>query len=316
MPSLLALALALAAAPALRRAPAAARPGDAVLIAVDVPTEEGRAPHGTAAGRRLTFWRDPSGGWRAFVSLPLETAPGSAQVEVTLGGATARADLVVVEPRFPSRSLTLPEKFVEPPARVQKRIREDRAAFGRAYDRPFVPPLFDRVDWPRDAHVTGRYGDQRILNGKKPSVHYGLDLEGEAGAPVLSAADGQVVMARDCYLSGESVVLWHGAGVFTAYFHLSRIDVKPGQPVKRGEPIGLLGSTGRATGPHLHWSARVDGLLVDPESLLLIDLASVSAPPRSPREPAAAVPVAPEGVEIPPPPPPPGPGPVSDPAPP
>ncbi|HUL60363.1 MAG TPA: M23 family metallopeptidase [Anaeromyxobacteraceae bacterium] len=317
MTASLALALALAASPSLRVAPAAARPGDAVLVAVDDPAGDlGRAPHGTLAGRRLTFWKDPSGGWRSLVALPLETAPGTVPVEVAVGGTTARADLAVVDPRFPSRSITLPEKFVEPPARVQGRIKADRAAFSHAYDRPFVPPLFDRVGWPRDAHVTGRFGDQRILNGRKPSVHYGLDLDGEAGAPVLAAGDGEVVMARDCYMSGKSVVLWHGAGVFTAYFHLSRIDVGSGWTVKRGDSIGLLGSTGRATGPHLHWSARVDGLLVDPESLLLIDFPTVSAPPRGPREQAPPAASAPEGVELLPPPPAPEPGTVSDPAPP
>ena len=119
-----------------------------------------------------------------------------------------------------------------------------------------------------------------MLNGKAASVHYGLDLTGPRGAPVLAANDGEVVITRDAYFSGKTVVIWHGAGLYTAYFHLDRISVREGQRVHKGETLGELGSTGRATGPHLHWGVKVDGLYVDPESLLAIDFGDGSAPPR------------------------------------
>jgi len=92
------------------------------------------------------------------------------------------------------------------------------------------------------------------------------------------------VLARDCYMSGQTLLLWHGAGVFTAYFHLSRMEVKDGAAVRRGQPIGRVGSTGRSTGPHLHWGVKVDGLWVDPRSAQRLDLATgeVSAPPAPP----------------------------------
>jgi murein DD-endopeptidase MepM/ murein hydrolase activator NlpD len=296
------LFLALAVQPSLRVAPPAARPGDAVYLTVEgVPP--GPAPSGSAAGRPLTFWRDDAAGaWRALSALPLEAAPGQVEVEVTAGEVRLRAPLQIVDPGFPSRSLSLPRRFVEPPAHVRGRIRADRAAFARAYRRPFGPARFDRFAYPRQANPTGRFGDRRLVNGKQSSVHYGLDLDGEPGSPVLAAADGEVVMARSCYLSGNSVVLWHGAGVFSAYFHLSRMDVTPGQALRLGDPVGLVGATGRVTGPHLHWSTRVAGLLVDPESLVSIDFPAGTAPPRLPRgsEPA---PTAPPEAELPPPPP-------------
>jgi len=296
MPASLLLALALAAAPSLRVAPPAARPGDAVLLSVlDAPA--GEAPRGALAGRPLTFWRDAGGTWRALGALPIETAPGEVAAEVTAGGAALRARLEVVDPRFPARALTLPKKFVEPPRKVQRRIQADRAAFARAYDRPFEPARFDRFGWPRDASRTGRFGDQRLVNGKQASVHYGIDLDGATGAPVSAAADGEVVMARDCYLSGNSVIVAHGAAVYTQYFHLSRIDVKVGDRVRLGDRLGRVGMTGRATGPHLHWGAKVDALLVDPESLVLLDFQEGTAPPRGPRSPAPPAPAAPEGVE-------------------
>jgi len=298
MPASLLLALALAAAPSLRLAPPAARPGDAVLVSVlDAPGDE--APRGTLAGRPLTFWRDAGGAWRALGALPIETPPGEASADVTAAGAALRGRLEVVDPRFPARALTLPKKFVEPPRKVQRRIQADRAAFARAYDRPFEPARFDRFAWPRDANRTGRFGDQRLVNGKQASVHYGIDLDGATGAPVSAAADGEVVMARDCYLSGNSVIVAHGAAVYTQYFHLSRIDVKVGDRVRLGDRLGRVGMTGRATGPHLHWGAKVDALLVDPESLLLLDFQAGTAPPRAPRGPAPTPEDAPEGQELP-----------------
>jgi murein DD-endopeptidase MepM/ murein hydrolase activator NlpD len=283
MPWALLLALLAAGGPSVSVAPAQARPGDAVLVRV-TGTEE--TPVGTLAGRPLVFWRSGAE-WRALGALPVETAPGTVTAAAEAGGARAEAPLTVVEPGFPSRSLTLARRYVEQPVdpRVRRRIARDRHAFDRAWDRPPAPPRFlDGFGWPRRSSVTGRFGDRRVLNGKKESVHYGLDLTGPRGAPIVAAADGEVVLARNAYYSGRTVVLWHGAGVFTLYFHLDRIDVRAGAPVRKGERIGLLGSSGRATGPHLHWSAKVGGLYVDPESLLEIDFASGTAPPRRRRE--------------------------------
>ncbi len=297
MPLALLLALAVAAGPAVSVAPAQARPGDAVLVRVTGATE---APVATLAGRPLLFWR-AGAEWWALGALPVETAPGQVTAAVEASGARAEAPLTVVEPGFPSRSITLPRRYVEPPLdpKVKARIARDHRAFDRAWDRPPAPPTFlGGFAWPREAAVTGRFGDQRVLNQKKASVHYGLDLKGPRGAPVAAAADGEVVLARDAYYSGKTVVLWHGAGVFTLYFHLDRIAVSAGARVTKGQRIGLLGATGRSTGPHLHWSAKVAGLYVDPESLLDIDFAAGAAPPRRTRE-AAAPPEAPAEVPVP-----------------
>jgi hypothetical protein len=307
VPAPLALALALAASAAAASpgappfaplsvsvAPEDARPGDAVLVRVRGAAEE---PAGTVAGRPLAFWR-ARGEWRALAPLPIELAPGLAAATVEVGGARLEAPLRVVEPGFASRSLTVEPRFVEPPPEVRARVEADRKAFAKAYDRPFSPPRFrGAFGWPRQAGITGRFGDQRVFNGKAASVHYGLDLAGPRGAPIHAANDGEVVLVRDAYLSGKSVVLWHGADVYTIYFHLDRILVSAGAKVKKGQRIGRLGSTGRSTGPHLHWSARVGGLLVDPESLLGFAFAAGTAPPR-PARPAAPpehAPAAPPG---------------------
>jgi hypothetical protein len=257
-----------AAIPALELVPASARPGDVVLVAVrGAPGEP--APAGSAAGRPLRFWRDGDR-WCALAPLPTETLPGPVPVEVVLpDGTLLPRALPVREPGFRATALRVEPKFVIPPAAVKQRIEEDRAAFAAAFSRPFAAPLFQGpFALPREARFTGRFGDQRVFNGEKSSVHYGLDLAGPVGVPIAAANDGEVALVREGYYAGNAVVLAHGAGVATVYFHLSRVDVKEGQRVRRGEVIGALGGTGRATGPHLHWSVKVNDLYVDPESLL------------------------------------------------
>jgi murein DD-endopeptidase MepM/ murein hydrolase activator NlpD len=279
------LALLVSAAPALELAPSTARPGDVVLVRVTGAPE---APHGTLAGRELAFWEAGPGEWRALSPLAIETSPGAVPVRIRAGGAALQADLAVVEPGFAHHAITLDKKYVEPPRSVKKRIEADRKAFARAFAQPFAPPLFaGEFEWPRRAATSGRYGDQRVLNGKVASVHYGLDITGPRGAPVAAANDGQVVATREAYFSGNTVVLWHGAGLYTVYFHLDRILVRQGQRVRAGETLGELGATGRATGPHLHWGVKVDGLYVDPTSLLAIDFEDGSAPARRAGPPGA-----------------------------
>lgn len=250
------------------------------------------APQGALAGRPLHFFRAAGGLYQALAPLPTEVEPGPAPLTVTDGGAPVPASLAIAPANFRSSTLDVPPRFLEPPAWAKARIARDQAALGKAYAQPFGPPAFVATfALPRDAERTGRYGDQRVYNGKTSGVHYGLDLSAPAGAPVAASNDGVVVLARDCYMSGNTVILWHGAGVYTAYLHLSRMLVKPGAKVRRGQRIGLVGSTGRSTGPHLHWGAKVDGLWVDPESLMRLDLAaSLAGPPAAAAPPAPAAP--------------------------
>jgi murein DD-endopeptidase MepM/ murein hydrolase activator NlpD len=271
------LALAAAAGGAVAVAPEVARPGDAVLVRVRATGELS----GRLAGSPLTFWHQAGEAW-AVGALPIETPPGNASVEVTLPGEPSLATtLTVVEPGFASKTLRVPAQYVVPPESERERIERDRRAFAAAWRQPFVAPLFSSgFEWPRSEATGGRFGDQRLFNGKKESVHYGIDIGAPRGAPVHAANDGEVVLARNCFYSGKTVVIWHGAGLFTLYFHMDRLAVRRGQRVARGDTLGLVGSTGRSTGPHLHWSAKVGALYVDPESLLGIDFQKGTAAPR------------------------------------
>jgi murein DD-endopeptidase MepM/ murein hydrolase activator NlpD len=273
------LLLALLAAPSAVVAPAVARPGDAVLVSVD---DADASPAGVLAGRPLRFWPAGERRWLAVAPLPVEAVPGPATVEVTADGLPFAPTLELAPAAFASTTLSVPPKFMEPPPAARRRMALDQAELKKAYDQPFGPPRTSGpLTAPLEVEPSSRFGDQRVYNGRTEGVHYGLDLPAAAGEPVGASGAGEVVLARDCYMSGKTVLIWHGAGVFTAYFHLSRMEVKAGDLVGHGQPIGRVGSTGRSTGPHLHWGVKVDGLWVDPRSAQRLDLATgeVSEPP-------------------------------------
>jgi murein DD-endopeptidase MepM/ murein hydrolase activator NlpD len=129
----------------------------------------------------------------------------------------------------------------------------------RLWQGPFLLPVA--------APAGGNFGARRLFNGKTRSRHGGVDFAAPQGAPIMAPAPGRVALAEDQYFSGGTVILDHGGGLFTTYFHMSSIDVAPGDLVVPGKQIGKVGATGRATGPHLHWGARLRGSRIDPVSL-------------------------------------------------
>ncbi|WP_415718660.1 M23 family metallopeptidase [Maridesulfovibrio sp.] len=171
--------------------------------------------------------------------------------------------------KYKIQRLTLPEKMVTPPKEVYEKIARDRKEVNAAKatmsaERKWYVP-FNR---PTKGAQSSPYGAQRILNGKPKNPHRGLDFRGAKGTSVKAMADGKVVLVGNHYYAGNSIYVDHGNGVVTMYFHLSRIDVKEGDMVERGQLLGGIGSTGRVTGPHLHMSVSVQGKLVDPNYLM------------------------------------------------
>jgi len=256
---------------------------------ISVPGVSGTAPvsgtgtasvSGTASGRRLRFFPTASG-TQAIAALPIELDPGTLSIEVRVPGLAdpLRASIEIMDPAFPETTLSVEPKFITPSPEQRKRMEDDQAAFREAFGRPFEAPLFaGPFGRPRDAATTGQYGERRIFNGKKQSQHYGIDLAGAIGEPVRATNDGVVILVRDCFASGKSIALAHGAGLFSVYFHLSEFDVRHGDHVRHGQPIGKVGMTGRVTGPHLHFGVKVGDLYVDPESVYRLAF-SLPAPP-------------------------------------
>lgn len=270
-----AIALCLLAAPAsVQIQPGTAKPGDAVLITVRGADPQIQ-PQGRLGGFDLDFF-PYAGGWQALLGLPVELPDGSLELSVRMVANAQELDvqgtLEVIPPEFRSSELKVSKKFVSPSKAQRAWSKRDQAAFDAAFSQPRTERLFlDDFAWPRLSVVTAPFGDLRMFNGKKKSQHYGLDLDGDTGSEAFASNEGKVVMQRECFGSGNTVILFHGLGLYTAYFHLSRFDVKQGQKVKKGQRIGLIGKTGRVTGPHLHWGAKIDGRWVDAQSVLRLD---------------------------------------------
>jgi murein DD-endopeptidase MepM/ murein hydrolase activator NlpD len=280
---LLALAVAATGGPRLEVHPDAIVPGGIAVVdawGLDDPA----ALSGEVFGQNLHFFTAGPGHQRALVALKLDTKPATVPLAVAVKGHEGLATTVKVAAKeFPKRELTVLSKFVSPPKSERKHIEEDKAAINKAYDQPFGPALFvGGLSVPKPgAELTAHFGDQRTYNGKKQSEHYGTDYDGSIGEPILAAADGVVVLARGCYMSGNTVFVNHGGGLFTSYFHMSRMDVTDGQHVARGEQLGLVGKTGRVTGPHLHFAVKVFSRLADAEEALKLQL-GLDPPPAAP----------------------------------
>jgi murein DD-endopeptidase MepM/ murein hydrolase activator NlpD len=277
---MLAEALALLLAAELVLEPGAARPGDVVLVTA-IGTQA--RPAGRLGNSELTFL-PAARGYQALVGLRVEQQPGVLTLEVTgddeHGPVRFSGGLEVLPADFRRRQLTVSKRFTNPSRKDRRRSASDKAAFAAALDRDAEPFTFTTdFAWPRLSDLTAPFGDVRLLNGRQQSQHLGIDLDGNTGDPITAANDGEVVMVRDCFASGKTVLLHHGARLFSAYFHLSRFDVKLGQQVGRGQQVGLLGKTGRVTGPHLHFGVKVDGRWVNPESLLRLRFAGQASAP-------------------------------------
>ena len=179
----------------------------------------------------------------------------------------------------------VPESTVEPPPAIAARIEREQAEVAKARERDDDRSDFTiAFDWPLTGRISGVYGSQRIYNGKPKSPHSGLDVAAPNGKPVLAPAGGIITFAKpDLYLTGGTVLVDHGHGLSSSFLHLSQIDVSVGQRIEKGQSIGLVGATGRATGPHMHWGMNWFGVRVDPQLLVDAPLSPgatrASAPP-------------------------------------
>lgn len=179
------------------------------------------------------------------------------------------AKVIVKDKDFPSERLYVDKKRVflnkKDAARAKKESKIRMKAYSASSERPL---FFDPFELPIDSKITSIYGSRRVFNKKKQTQHLGTDYRAAVGVPIRSANRGKVVLSRDFFYTGHTVVIDHGLGIFTTYGHLSKRNVSEGEVVPRGAVIGLAGKTGRVTGPHLHWGVTVNGLAIEGESLV------------------------------------------------
>ncbi|WP_374384668.1 M23 family metallopeptidase [Dongia sp.] len=164
----------------------------------------------------------------------------------------------------------LDQNMVTPDPATEARIKADQAKVKAARANPSNRRDFlATFIWPAEGPISGVYGSQRILNGTPKAPHFGTDIAAPEGSPIVAPAAGMVRLAEtDFYLTGGTVIIDHGLGIYSSYLHMSRIDVVPGEEVRQGQVIGAVGKTGRATGPHLHWGLNWNEVRLDPALLL------------------------------------------------
>lgn len=227
----------------------------------------GTAPAGVTS---LTFDGDPvalAPDRRFLIAFDRDAGP-TARLVARFADGHEQVETLTVAPRAwqIERLPTLP-RIRQPSAEFQRRRAPELAQIvaARKLDTD-AKGWLQRFQWPATGRISGRFGSQRIYAGEPGSYHSGVDVAKPTGAPVKAPADGVVILAADSpfTLEGNLLMLDHGMGLNSAFLHLSRIDVKPGEHVRQGQVIGAVGSTGRATGPHLHWGMVWKGRRLDP----------------------------------------------------
>lgn len=215
--------------------------------------------------------------WTALVGIPLATAPGTVRLSVQRTGLTATEIAFHVKPfRYAEQRLKVAPGQVDLSPEDTARYERERAHLQQvlATFSPTVPNSL-RMLQPSSGRRSSSFGLRRVFNGQARTPHSGMDIAAGLGAPVLAAADGVVIDSGDYFFNGNTLWLDHGSGLLTMYCHLSAIQVKVGDQVKAGAAIGKVGATGRATGPHLHWSVSLNRAMVDP--LLFLQVPALTA---------------------------------------
>jgi len=260
-----------AAADTLTVSPTTARPGEPVLVTV---TGGKDTPHGTANGGPLQFF-PARGGYQAVFAIALDAGPEPISVEVDSVAQPRTVQVRAVT--FPETSVIVEDELANPNKADRDRIDADNTAILRAIARAKADPQFIRPFRRPPGEVTSVFGEWRTFNDGHRSQHLGLDLFAREGSRVKAVNAGTVVLVRDCFLAGNVVVVAHGGGIASAYYHLSKVSVAEGDPIAQGGELGLAGHTGRTTGPHLHLSVHVPGGMVDPAAFLKLKLAPAAA---------------------------------------
>lgn len=217
----------------------------------------------------------------AIVGIGISSEPGIHQLTlIDQANNSTNHSFTVAAKQYPEQRLTISNpRLVNPNEEDLKRIRGESSRMQKQYRRFSKPePSLRPFLIPADGVISSPFGRRRILNDQPRSPHSGLDIAAAAGAPIRAPTAAEVTLTGNFFFNGNTVFLDHGQGLITMYCHLSETKVHEGDLVERGDIIGLVGATGRATGPHLHWSVSLNGNRVDPEQVISILSLAEEAP--------------------------------------
>lgn len=231
---------------------------------------------GVWRGQPLEFFKLGEEEYGSILGIDLRLSPGTYPLEVQVDSPakslqTLSTNIKVVKKDYGVQRLTLPENMVTLDPPTLKRVRKEAVKFSELWYK-HTPKRYWQGSFirPVPGKLTTPFGLGRILNGERRSPHSGVDLRAPMGEPVRAANHGRVVLVGSFYFHGNAVVLDHGWGLYTMYFHLSEVHVSEDDLVGKNFVIGLAGSSGRSTGSHLHWGVRLGGARVDPFALLRV----------------------------------------------
>ena len=250
--------------------------GEIVVVRVPVD-QQTTAVTGKFLNRKIPFFPEASGvagrSYIGLVGVDLQDAPGTHELVLEVVSSAGRRRLsynvLVIKEKRAVQHLTLPKDKVDLDEESLIRVKAEQAQV-----RTLLEAVSERRLWtddflrPVEGPVTGAFGRQRIINGQAKNPHNGEDIAAPLGTAVVAMNDGIICLTAEHFFSGKGVFVDHGLGLYSMYFHLSEVSVKDGEIVKRGQIIGKVGASGRATGPHLHWGVNMNGARVDPLSLV------------------------------------------------
>ena len=263
--------------------------GTALLIRLTPPagwsSETDPAISAEWNSKPIVFYKNKRGEQWVFegiVGIPYDFAPSAHMVKIQIKEPALtdveeppttwlEVEFEVVKGDYPAEVLFVQPQKIDPPKKYLKRIMREVKEIKAVYEKSEGRRLWSNpLVLPVQSAVTSVYGSKRVYNGRLQNYHSGVDLRAGVGTPIYSPIEGKVVMAKDLYFTGYTVILDHGLGFFTIYAHMSKLKVKKGAFVKKGQLIGLAGATGRVSGPHLHWGANIQGVKVSPMDLMKV----------------------------------------------
>ncbi len=254
--------------------PAKPRQGQPALVTLEA-TPGVTAPKVSIGGTYFPLWRDDSGGWKGIVAIDRDARPGKVVVvffdgvDGVGGGELVRIETEILAYDFKVQRLNVDNRTVELSPEDLERATIERVEIVGALQTKSPKKLWTKgFSLPLKGRVSGEFGVRRIYNGKPGSYHSGLDLAAPRGTEVRTSSAGRIKLVGDYFYTGNSVFIDHGYGLITGYYHLDKVLVAEGDEVGPDTVVGLVGSTGRSTGPHLHWSVYVSTIKTDPAGLV------------------------------------------------
>ena len=247
-------------------------PGGVALIGLGA-TASTEAPPRAWLGEQQVLVAAENGQWTAVVGLALDLQPGTHELRVSTGNSQKALHFEVGSKHYPEQRITLKDssKVQLSPADEERAVREIETIQALKRHWRDADDSNSNFILPAQGRLASRFGLRRVFNGEPRAPHSGLDVAVPRGTPIKAAAQGKILATGDYFFNGKTVFIDHGNGLITMYCHLDRIDVQSGDQVMQGQRVGLAGSTGRSSGPHLHWSVVLNGPMVDPELFLVAE---------------------------------------------